>query len=157
MKKLTLCLLLALALALPALADGTVYELSPCMYGSLSAAADGIGGMEWDGEWTYANDITQAYIRDDVLLAGNAEDVVRLIAINDVCPYSLLGLQAGMDEVVLQPYMNLYPCQAYEDGATNYLFTLSEGEDGWVETLWVIASDGRISNIVYEAGYGHGM
>lgn len=156
MKRLLAVLTLICMLVTPALAvGGNATELSEFMYGDLSQTASYIGGMTWEGDWEYANDIEVAYVRDDMILAGNTDNEIKLISLSEPNGYCLFGLQVGMAESVLQPFMNMYDYHTYEDGEKNYYFTLSEEYDGYAETLWVVAEDGRLTYVIYEVGYGH--
>lgn len=153
-----LAMLLLVGFLFPfALAEQNTIELSTYMYDSLSDTAAIVGDMQFDGDWYYANDIERAFLRDDVILAGNCNDEIKLIALNEACDYSLFGLQVGMDVKKLRPIIYQYDYKTFKQDGTHFIFTISERDDGFVETLWVIVKENKISNVVFEAGFGHGM
>ena len=154
MKKRLIALLLV-ALLIPTAVASAATELSGYMYGSLSGAASMIGGMRYDDDWYYANDIEVAYIGGGVTLAGNTADQIKFIMLDGQNQYCLFGLQVGMDEAVLQPLFNQYPHYAYQDDGENHIITLSEGDDGYVEIIWAVVKNGRLTHVIYEVGYGH--
>ena len=156
MKRALAAILLICLFAPLSLAEGDdVFELSGYMYGSLSNTAAMIGDMSWDGDWYYANDIVQAYIGDEVTLAGNDSDEIKLIVIGAQSRYALFGLQVGMDESALEPFRARYDHHTFENEGLNDIITLSERDDGYVEILWVVLDGSRITHVIYEVGYGH--
>ena len=156
MKKLLILTLLLSILIPAASADtGDATELSGHMYESLSGTASMIGGMRFDGDWVYANDIVQAYIGGGVTLAGNTADQIKFIMLDGENQYSLFGLQPGMDRGMLQPLFNQYPHRSFQDNGENHIITLSERSDGYVEILWIVVKNDRLTHIIYEVGYGH--
>ena len=156
MKKLLIALLfITILIPAPLMSASAATELSGCMYGSLSGTASLIGGMRFDGDWYYANDIEVAYIGGGVTLAGNTADQVKFIMLDGQNQYTLYGLQVGMDKAALQSFYGQYSFHTFEDNGENIIFTLSERSDGYVEILWVVVRNDRLTHVIYEVGYGH--
>ena len=157
MKKLLIWALLACLLIPVSLAEGGPIELSGLMYQSLSGAAERIGGMTFEGDWDYANDIEQAYVRDDLTLAGNVDDEIKFIMIGQPCQYALFGIQVGLNVSALEPLYTVYDHRSFTDAGMRYDYvTFREDDDGYVEVLWTVSENDVIQYAIYEAGYGHG-